>query len=345
MELNKNWTFYNRFKRQFLSRVWLARTVIFLVVIGLGVILWTLWRSPLKTAFQSVGTPLPATSGRVNFLLMGKSGPGHEGPDLTDTMILASVKVDTGETTLISIPRDLWLPSLAAKINTAYYYGLSKQGTAGGLVLAKAAVTEVTNQPVHFAAALDFSTFTKAIDLIGGVEVQVEHTFDDYEFPIPGKEDDPCNGDPEFKCRFEHIHFDAGTVHMDGTTALKFVRSRHAEGDEGTDFARSARQRQVIKAVRNKLLSLDVLAHPTLYQKLVDLFKSGFVTDIKPEYYSALLQLALKMRKQEPRNFAIAEPDQVYNPPPSVQYDNQWILLPLNNDPNVIFDYVAGLLK
>jgi len=123
--------------------------------------------------------------------------------------------------------------------------------------LAKKIVDEILGQPIHYAILLDFGNFSKLIDALGGVDVTVDREFDDYKYPIPGKENDNCQGDLEYLCRYEHIHFDAGLSHFDGEKALKFVRSRNAQGDEGTDFARSARQFAVLEGIRNKLVSIQ----------------------------------------------------------------------------------------
>ena len=100
------------------------------------------------------------------------------------------------------------------------------------------------------------------IDFIGGVEVNVENSFIDKEFPITGKENDLCNNDLEYKCRYKIISFTKGVSSMDGQTALNFVRSRHAEGSEGTDFAREKRQQKVIEAIKNKLISFGKKTRP-----------------------------------------------------------------------------------
>ena len=66
----------------------------------------------------------------------------------------------------------------------------------------------------------------------------IPKAFTDSQYPIAGKENDACGGDATFACRYKTVQFQAGSQHMDGKTALMYVRSRHAEGDEGTDFAR-----------------------------------------------------------------------------------------------------------
>jgi polyisoprenyl-teichoic acid--peptidoglycan teichoic acid transferase len=342
--------FFQRYRRQLFSHVWVARCVticLILFLLGLG---WLLLGRPAKNLLSGlqtvVGTPLPNLNGRTNILLLGSGGPGHDGPDLSDTIILASVKPDPGSVTLISIPRDVWVPSLRAKINTAYHYGFEKQATSGGLLLAKSAVSEISGQPVHFAVNIDFSTFSRAIDLLGGVDVQVDHTFTDNEYPITGRENDLCGGDPDYKCRFESVTFISGPQHMDGQTALKFARSRHSlDPEEGTDFARSKRQEKIISAVKAKLSSVKNLTNTKLYRDLYNLAVNSVVTDITPQYYTTFIKLGLKIYHQPFQSFTLSAPDQLYNPPLSDKYQSQWVLIPKDNNPRLLYDYIASLLK
>jgi polyisoprenyl-teichoic acid--peptidoglycan teichoic acid transferase len=366
MQLTRSHALFNRVKRQIFSHVGLVRIILLLVVIFGLIAAWVLLRQPALTITQNLVTAsqlqLPSHDGRTNFLLLGIGGGTHDGPDLTDSIIFASVRQDTGETVFISIPRDLWVPSLRDRINSAYAYGKGKDGASGGLILAKSSVSEVIHQPIDFTAVVDFSTFARAIDMLGGVDVNVEHSFDDFYYPVAGKENDTCglsltdaatqaaaivddaSAAVAFPCRYEHLHFDAGFQHMDGSMALKFVRSRHATGDEGSDFARSRRQEALLNSIKAKLVSKDVLSRPQTYKELYDLITKSITTDLKPDLYPAFTKLALKAKQHPFRSFIISEPDQVYNPPISAQYDLKWILLPKNNDPQVIFDFVAGRL-
>lgn len=245
------------------------------------------------------GATLKETNGKTNVLLLGIGGGTHDGPDLTDTIIFASIDWKKNTVTLISIPRDLWVPSLTSdvkKINEVYAQG-EDNNQHKGLLLTKAVVQSVTGQDIHYGIRLDFHGFVAAIDQIGGIDVQVVRTLDDYEYPITGMEDDPCGHSPEeiqtftatasaevdnqafFSCRYKHLHVAAGLQHMDGETALEFVRSRHAIGPEGSDFARSARQQLVIEAIRSKLIS-SALFSPGKVLGLYDIIKNSIDTDI-----------------------------------------------------------------
>ena len=97
-----------------------------------------------------------------------------------------------------------------------------------GFILSKAEVENIIGQPIHYAIVVDFDQFEAVINFLGGVDVIVENSFIDKEFPIAGRENNLCNSDPDYKCRYETISFTKGLTHMNGQTALKFVRSRYA---------------------------------------------------------------------------------------------------------------------
>lgn len=280
-------TSLKKIKRRILSRhLWLARISVFLAAVFVFVVLifglLQLVKLTPAGKYLVLGKNFltPSTSAiksldnRSNILILGKAGEGYTAPDLTDTIILFSVSLDKArpEVDMISLPRDIWLSDLEAKLNSVYYWG-NKRQTGGGLILAKSVVEQITGVPVHYAIVLDFNGFKDIIDLMGGVEVQVKKSFVDERYPIAGKENDLCGGDPSFDCRYETIRFEKGLQHMDGEMALKFVRSRHSEDlEEGTDFARSQRQQAVIKAIQKKLLSREMLTQP---QKLWDIWQQG----------------------------------------------------------------------
>ncbi|MFC1710470.1 LCP family protein, partial [Patescibacteria group bacterium] len=217
--------------------------------------------------------------GRTNVLILGKGGEGHDAPDLTDTIIFASISHEDGSVSMISLPRDIWVDELKTKLNSLYYWGNQKQ-EGGGLILAKSHVEEVIGQPLHYGIVIDFEGFVDVIDVIGGVEVNVKNGFTDEKYPIMGKEDDECGGDTEFKCRYKTVKFDKGTQTMDGKTALIFVRSRNADGDEGTDLARAERQELIIASVKDKVLSSQILLSPKKLRSLYEISGNAIETDI-----------------------------------------------------------------
>lgn len=199
---------------------------------------------------------------------------------------------------------------------------------------------------------VDFTGFSRVIDLLGGIEVNVERSFDDYKYPIAGREKDLCNGDKEFKCRYEHIHFNSGLQPMNGETALKYVRSRNAEGEEGTDFSRSQRQQKVMLAIKDKILSYKVLLNPAkikeLKSALGDYIKLD--TSLNDNQITALFSLMIRFvkNKNQIRTITIDtgtedNPGFLYNPP--LEKYKQWVLVPQSGNWLEIQKYVKDKIE
>ncbi len=212
---------------------------------------------------------------RINILLLGMGGEGHDGAYLTDTIMLASLKPSTKQVSLISVPRDLTAPASGwRKINSVNAYAEQQLPGSGSEATTKA-INETLQTPITYYIRIDFAGFERMIDEIGGVEINVENTFDDYTYPIEGQEDNP-----NYYSRFEHLHIDAGLQKMNGSLALKYARSRHAYGPEGSDFARARRQQLLLEAVKEKLLSRQTLLNPVVLGKLVSEFNQDVSTNL-----------------------------------------------------------------
>jgi LCP family protein required for cell wall assembly len=233
---------------------------------------------------RPTATPTPDTSPaivqkikrgeRITALLLGYGGEGHDGANLTDTIMLISYDPAKKAVSLVNIPRDLYVlvpyggPKYGywGKINSAFAYIMDNDNVAGlspryqyrndnqrvdaAVNLTKDIVEEVTGVPIDYWALVSFDGFRNLINAIGGVDVNVDTTFDDYEYP--------ANDNPQIDASVKHIHFDAGLQHMDGERAIEYSRSRHSVQD-GSDFGRSKRQMKVIQAVKEKAARPDIL--------------------------------------------------------------------------------------
>lgn len=277
----------------------------------------------LVTLIANGGTTLRSTDGRTNILLLGIGGGDHEGSDLTDTMIVLSLEPAKHAMAMVSIPRDLWSDTLRDKINSAYHYGEEKK-VGGGFVLAKAIVEEMVGMPVHYVFLIDFSGFQKIIDLVGGIRVNVATAFTDPEFPVAGRENDLCGGDPAFACRYEAIRFEKGEQQMNGSRALQYVRSRHAEGDEGSDFARSRRQQDVLVALKAKLTDPRVWISPRL-PLLVRALDDATDTDLNISELATVGKLVTRVPPGSIKKISFE--DQLMTPP-LWQYGGKYVLMP-----------------
>lgn len=294
-----------------------------------------------KAAVNFIKTPvsqIPSDGERVNILIMGKSGGTHEGSDLTDTMILTSISLNKNGIRLISIPRDIWIPEIRSKINSAYFWGkngsayFTTKETGGGISFAKKIVGEVTGQTVQYGVVIDFSAFKDTVDALGGIEVNVENSFIDKLYPIEGRENDLCGGDLTYACRYETVTFNSGIQKMDGETALKFVRSRHAEGPEGTDIAREVRQQKVIDAIKNKILQPKTFLSIKNIKALFSIADKYIETDISLPTAAVLARKTLDNMNNISQN-TIPE-DLLTVPPTSKTYDNLYVFIPKEGNGN-----------
>ncbi len=343
------------------------------VAILLTFVIWktaSLYPFLFHLAFDKEVKLKQANPSKINILILGIGGGSHDGPNLTDTIILAHIDESQNRVTLASIPRDLWIPDLngrVKKINEAYNQGEIKR-KGGGLRLAEKVVSKVTGQTVDYAIRVDFSGFVKAVDIVGGLDIYVENNFDDYEYPISGKEDDKCGNTDEdiqaftatvsaevdlqekFSCRYKHLHFDKGLNHMDGETALEYVRSRHALGVESGDFARSKRQQKVISAFKDTVFSAQTLINPAKVVNLYNVIKDSLDTDIIPDEFDDFIRLAQKMHGAKIVNAAIDTGDPINQRPGllsevpiSAEYDYLSVLIPRvgNGDFSEIQKYLA----
>ena len=302
----------------------------------------TLKVSPLKTLFSIDG--LKTYNSHVNILFLGIAGEDRDGPNLSDSIVVVSYNLNANHLTTISIPRDVWSEALRDKINSAYAYGeAKKKGT--GFILAKAEVESIIGQPIHYAAAVDFDQFEELINFLNGIDVNVENSFVDKEFPIARKENDPCDNDPDYKCRYETISFTKGLIHMDGEIALKFVRSRHAVGSEGTDFAREKRQQKTIEAIKNKLIAFAKKPHLDNYQKLYDLLDKLVKRDINNQQVAIVLKDIILKRNLKQEKIILSE-DFFVNPEINLEkYDGKWVLIPKSDNIKFVQDYISCRLS
>lgn len=309
--------------------------ILALLILLLFELVWgvfSTWKR-IKTAYFQ---PLKSNNGMVNFLLLGINSSTEAEKDLTDTIIFISLSKENNKVVLLSIPRDLWIEGIKAKINSAYHYG--------GIDLAQKTVSEVLGQPINYYAILNFETFERIIDYVGGIEVDVKTTFNDYKFPIPGKEKDLCGGDQDLKCRYEHIYFEKGLQVMDGKTALKFVRSRNAEGEEGTDFARSFRQQQVLLAMKDKIVQSKLYENPDKLLGLLGLLQQEVITDIKTDVYGSLAILGYSLKKGG-AEIKVAALNGNLLVHPNYHSSKQWVLVPKLGNWEEVQGFVEKLLE
>ena len=241
---------------------------------------------------ETVGTPVPTYTGlRTTILLMGidqRAGMENERAFRTDTMMLVTVDKVGNTAGILSIPRDLWvtIPGFEGRdrINTANFKGDAFRLPGGGPALAMDTVAANLGISVDHYVRINFTAFETLIDEIGGITINVPQAIEDTKYP------DCCDG-------YEPFYISAGTQQIDGSTALKYARTR---ATYGADFDRAARQQQVLLATREKVLSVEML--PTLIArapKLYSALSGSFDTDLNLEEIVDLISMAQKIEGEE----------------------------------------------
>lgn len=332
--------------------------------------------SPVSIVGSSAKIDIKETDGRTNILILGsdkREFGAESGRNLTDTILVASVGNTDNDVVLISLPRDLWISNY--NLENGYKYS-SKINE----VYAKAGIQELRNQmevvlgiPMHYHVIVTFDIFENIINILGGIDINVEKSFTDYAYPIEGKEGDLCGKTQEeadkifeeaeekglnketvalntFPCRYETLKFEQGLQNMDGKTALKYARSRHGDNGESSDFARSKRQQNVIMAVKNKGLSLDTLVDFSKLKELYDQYANNVETDIDLNALQSFFQLSQKLDFDKVIQIVIDDSADankgglLYHPNDSTLYNGAWVLIPQSGDYSQIHAYVQKYL-
>ena len=275
------------------------------------------------------------TKERLNILLLGIGGEGHEGALLTDTIVVVSIKPKSGNVAMISIPRDLYLSldgKIYQKINSINAYGeIQKPGM--GANLTSKAVEQVTGLPIDYYIRVDFEAFKKVVDLLGGIDIYVERSFYDPNYPGPNY-------------GYQTVSFKKGWNHMNGDEALKYVRSRHGivldgEGNEASDFARAKRQQKVISAIKNKAFSLNIILNPKKLSNILAVLGGHVRTNIRPEEIFSLIEVIRNVNTQNMVSQVIdIEHNLVYA---SKSKNGAYILLPKGGNFNQIHKFCQDI--
>lgn len=286
-------------------------------------------------------------NGLTNILLLGQGDKNHDGVDLTDTIIIASIDAaKTKSVVLLSIPRDLQLTSeffgdktiiSGRKINALYrdikYYYLYRKGykesDASKLALQdmRTDIEKITGLPIHHVIKVNFSGFVSIVDeVLQGVELEVPYDIVDTQYP------DENYGYTTFIIR-------EGLQKLDGETALKYARSRHTT----SDFSRSARQQQLLSAMGEKAKEMGILKKPTKLLQIWKSFSAHTETTMSLQELIGLADLGRKIDRQNIINYQFNDSNGLYNvlqqpagllySPPREQFDGHAVLLPVSMPP------------
>ncbi|MEK7530085.1 MAG: LCP family protein [Patescibacteria group bacterium] len=264
--------------------------------------------------------PLDGESeGRINVVVLGVGGEGHDGPELTDTIIFGSFDPSTDRVGLMSIPRDLTIPMNEhgwRKINHANYFG-ELENPGNGAAYAARVIGDVLDQDVHYYVKVDFHGFEDFIDALGGVDVYVESGFVDPAYPT----DDYLT---------RTVRFEEGWQHMDGDTALVFARSRHGTNGEGSDFARAKRQQKIILAVKERLFSSATVLNPARIGELIKAVSDNVQTNLSTWEMMRLARYASEVKQDQMQHVVLdTSPD---GPLYETTLNDSYVILPKNDD-------------
>jgi LCP family protein required for cell wall assembly len=221
--------------------------------------------------------------GRVNILLAGNSAddPGHDGANLTDSIMVMSVDTKHNKAFLLSIPRDLWVELPGGghqKINAAYPDGQSEDFSesgypSGGMGELEQIVSENMGLPIHYYALIDYNALKQAVDAVGGIDLNIQ------------SKDPRGLYDPniDWSTKGPLVKLTNGVHHLNGQQALDLARARgdayNSYGFLGSDFDRTDHQRQMLVALKSKAVSAGVMSNPAKLSSLSDAIGNNVKTD------------------------------------------------------------------
>lgn len=339
-------------------KIALIISLLILLLVILGALSYTYWfystfaqaagfsQQELYSTIKSGLNHTPTQeNGHTTFLVLGVDQILNQKDSsiLTDTIIVAVLNNHTQQITLLPIPRDLWIDTLKTKINALYYYGELEESTTG-IEFATDVISELLDLPIHYTFVINLQTLELVINTIGGITIDVPSKFTDDKFP---KSDVDITKVTDPDLLYETITFSEGPTHMNGVTALKYIRSRSSTDlTQGTDQARSDRQLSLINSILEKIATREVLTDPHLLGNLFKIYRDNITTNMTNEELIALAKLNFK---QPPVLNVLTLPIQngqstgiIINPP--VAKYKQWVYEPIDPSWKELQEFISSQL-
>ena len=228
---------------------------------------------------------VPSSEDYINILLVGQAARNDETERFADTMILCTLNTYEKTLTLTSILRDTLIGNSGPyknhywgniKITTVYHLGHMWGGTAGSMACMNQTLYDNFGIEVDHNFEIDFEAFATAINLLGGVELELTQAEADY-----------LNEDDRW------VRYDVEPVlqKLDGMAALSYARMRKAEGDNESDVRRTSRQRYLITVLLDKAKKMSVAD----LQKMADKVLPYITTSMDTTEITELLLKVLPM--------------------------------------------------
>ena len=284
-------------------------------------------------------------NGRTNILIFGTSPDGHDGANLTDSIMVLSVNQTTKEAFMVSLPRDLWVKyeatcsvGNAGKLNAAYFCA-SKDGKdedAGAQAL-EAQAEKILGLEIQYFAHVDWDALTQSVDAVGGVDVKIET--DDPRGILDRNFDWACG----YNCYYVKYKKDE-IAHLDGIHALALARARGAAGGyglSGGNFDREQNQQKIIKALQQKALSAGTLTNVSKVTGLIDALGDNLRTNISTSELRTAMDLAANIKPDNIVSLSLVNKED-----PLVRTDNisgQSVVVPIAGTFN--YSEIQGYIK
>ncbi len=266
----------------------------------------------------------------TRILLIGHGGGTHDGPNLADSVMVANINYDKDAITFLSLPRDFHIKSPELnryeRLNKMYEIAMiySDKDVEKSIEIFKKSVENVIGKDIHYVAKVDFNGFVQVIDFFGGIDIELTEPFYDNAYPK-----DNMDG-------YTIFSLPAGKNHLDGTTALKFARSRHST----SDFDRSQRQHIILSKLRDKAINGEKSLGLSELKDLYNIFKDNFYTDLSPvELFKIYGKVKdYKMLSKIIHDNPLSEGGFLYTPPRE-EFDGAFVLLANNGSPSLAYNY------
>lgn len=307
--------------------------LILIILLTLGVASAKILKHPTvaKTILKTIGSELKKDeNGFTNILALGVGGAGHEGEELTDTILIGSINEKTNQVYMVSIPRDLYVQHeniISQRINSVFQNVMYSQDEATAFKTIEDIAEEITGLEIHYYAKIDFQGVIDMVDSVGGVTVDVDETIYDPYYPTNN-------------FGYQTFSLGKGPQFLDGETALKYVRSRKTT----SDFDRSQRQQKLIFAVKEKAKALNILTDADQITSLFNDVKNNLETDLTIREIISLAAVGVDINQSDMQRLVIHDDPSIkggflYTPPRSL-YNDAFVLLPAGNNFDLIHEYI-----